>query len=52
MQVEVNFRQLVTVVMLGRVAAGSVVAACFWKHAEKQRFGSSGCSFYALLYKL
>lgn len=50
MQVEVSFRKLVIVVLLGRAVAGSLLAACFG-NMQKNRFGSSGCNFY-VLYKL
>lgn len=50
MQVEVNFRQLVTAVLLGRAEAGIVLAACF---GNMQKTSNSGAQdFYVFLYKL
>lgn len=45
-----SFGQLVTVVLLGRVVAGSVLAGCFGNMQKNRDLGAQ--DFYVLLYKV
>jgi hypothetical protein len=51
MQVEVSFRKLVIVVLLGRVVAGSLLAACFGNMQKNRGLGAQDAiSMYSTSY--